>query len=102
MYNSLQSLFFWCGIKCENHSASAILLKDLFNLDKIHKTFSKAKKERIDKQYYVTSNQTNPVTRESCKEMISIAGKFILEVDAYKRKLKLKDIEKIRKRLEKI
>ena len=25
MYNNIQSLFFKCGIKCENHSASAIL-----------------------------------------------------------------------------
>lgn len=31
MYNNLLSLFFKCGIKCENHTASAILLLHGFN-----------------------------------------------------------------------
>src|SRR3989344_9566480 len=53
MYNNVLSLFFKCGIKCENHSASAILIKDFFNMKDLHILFSKAKEERLDKQYYV-------------------------------------------------
>ena len=51
MYHLLTALLFKVGIKSENHSASIILLKELFSLD--NKLISDAKKERIDKQYYV-------------------------------------------------
>ncbi len=102
MFNAVQSLFFRCGIKCENHSAAAVLLKKLFKADKIFLTFSKAKEERIDKQYYTTQMQQRPVTKESAQELIKIAETFILEASAYKRNLNLKDISEIRKNFEKI
>ena len=35
MYNSVLSLFFRCGIKCENHTASIILLDKLFHLNDV-------------------------------------------------------------------
>ena len=50
MYHMLTALLYQIGIKCENHSASIILLKELFNLD--NSDISDAKEERIDKQYY--------------------------------------------------
>lgn len=50
MYHILTALFFAAGIKCENHTGSIILLKDIFNID--NKEISFAKSERIDKQYY--------------------------------------------------
>lgn len=97
MYNSVLSLFFKCGIKCENHSASAILLKNLFHLDKLGVIFQKAKEERIDKQYYITPKQENPASKESSQNMIAIASRFVLEMDAFKNNLKLEEINKIRK-----
>ena len=102
MYHAVQSLFFKCGIKCENHSAAAILLKRLFGLDKIYKTFSDAKEERIDKQYYVTPAQHNPVTKNSAQALLTIASNFILEVDDFKRNLKISQASEIRKRFEQI
>ena len=102
MYNAVQSLFFKCGIKCENHSATAVLLKKLFMVDKIFFTFSKAKDERIDKQYYVTSMQIKPVTKESAQSLISTADSFILDVNDYKRNLKLEQITKLRKDFNKL
>ena len=102
MYNTVQSLFFKCGIKCENHSAAAILLKKLFNLDKIYKTFSNAKEERIDKQYYVTPAQNNPVTKNSAQALLTIASDFVLQIDDFKRNLKLSQIDEVRKKFEKI
>lgn len=102
IYNSVQSLFFRCGIKCENHSASAILLKKVFNFDTIYKTFSDAKEERIDKQYYVTSKQIKVATKESAQTLITTAGNFILQIEDYKRNLTLNQIEEIRKRFNKI
>jgi uncharacterized protein (UPF0332 family) len=51
MYYTLLALLFKVGIKCENHTAAILLLKELFNQDNSKIEF--AKKERIDKQYYV-------------------------------------------------
>ncbi len=101
IYNSIQSLFFRCGIKCESHGAAAVLLKRIFVLPKIYKIFSDAKEERIDKQYYVTPRQNKPVTDRSAQELISTADRFILEIGAYKNSLKLTQIEEIRERFRK-
>src|SRR3989338_9292281 len=51
MYHLLTALLFKIGIKSENHSASIILLKDLFGQN--NKDIFEAKTERLDKQYYV-------------------------------------------------
>jgi len=99
MYNHVQSLFFKCGIKCENHSASAILLKDFFSQSELYLIFSKAKEERIDKQYYITPSQNNPTTKESAKEMIGISMKFNPQITAFKNNLKLEEIKKIRDKI---
>jgi uncharacterized protein (UPF0332 family) len=51
MYHMLTALLFRTGIKCENHSASIILLREVFGLD--NSEISRVKRERIDKEYYV-------------------------------------------------
>jgi len=51
MYNILLALMFRVGIKSENHSGSIVLLKEVFDIDNTDLFF--AKRERIDKQYYV-------------------------------------------------
>ena len=53
-YNSLLALFFRVGIKSENHTASIFLLNKIFDIDNSFISF--AKKERIDKQYYIDFN----------------------------------------------
>jgi uncharacterized protein (UPF0332 family) len=70
MYHLCLSLFFKVGIKCENHTACAIILKDVFNLD--NTDLIKAKTERIDKQYY-TEFKT---TKEGVELAIKIAEDF--------------------------
>ena len=102
MYNILQSLFFQCGIKCENHSAAALLLKHVFYNTKIYGSFSWAKGERIDKQYYTPPLQRKPVTKASAQLLMSTAEDFILHVNAYKSKLTLEDIKIIRTRFIKL
>ena len=99
MYNNVLSLFFKCGIKCENHSASAILLKEFFGQKDLGLIFSKAKEERIDKQYYITPSQNKPATKESAKEMIGISMKFNPQITAFKNNLKLEEIKKIRDKI---
>ena len=53
MYYSVLALFFATGIKCENHSAAIMILQSVFGID--NTAIESAKRERIDKQYYVTS-----------------------------------------------
>ena len=102
MYNNVLSLFFKCGIKCENHSAAAIMIKDIFDQRELSDTFSKAKTERIDKQYYITSLQNNPATKESAKDMISLAMNFNPKMISFKNNLNLEDIKNIREKFNKI
>src|SRR3989338_5031266 len=80
MYNSLLSLLFKTGIKSENHSASIILLNMLFENKKLVRIISWAKGERIDKQYYVESQQAVKADKESCNEMILKAEEFLVEM----------------------
>ena len=70
MYNMLTAILFQVGIKCENHTASIILLNALFEID--NNSISSAKDERIDKQYYVDFS----VTREDTVELIKTAEEF--------------------------
>ena len=66
MYHFLTALLFKVGIKSENHSASIILLKNLFGID--NKEISFAKKERVDKQYYIDFKITKEEVIESIKK----------------------------------
>ena len=80
MYNSLLALLFKIGIKCENHSASIILFDKLSENKGLVKIISWAKEERIDKQYYVETQQIVKVTKESCNEMILKAEDFLVKM----------------------
>lgn len=102
IYNTVLSLFFTCGIKCENHSAAVILVRRLFNLHEQYKIFSKLKKERIDNQYYVPSDDEEPITKDRCEEVINEAKRFNASVRSYIGNLKNEDIEQIRKRFSEI
>ena len=80
MYNSLLSLLFKIGIKSENHSASIILFDKLSENKGLVKIISWAKEERIDKQYYVETQQMVKVTKESCNKMIIKAEDFLVKM----------------------
>ena len=77
-------------------------IKEFFGQKDLGLIFSKAKEERIDKQYYVAPSQNNPATKESAKEMISISMKFNPQITAFKNNLKLEEIKKIRDKISEI
>ncbi|MBT4540195.1 HEPN domain-containing protein [Candidatus Woesearchaeota archaeon] len=81
MYHPLLALLFRVGIKCENHTASIIMLKEVFEID--NSTISKAKAERVDKQYYVDFE----VSKDETKEAIETAENFIAEMVDFIEKL---------------
>ena len=70
MYNMLTALLYYLGIKCENHSASIIILKELFGIDNSKIEF--AKTERVDKQYYIDFK----ITKEEVESLIRSAVEF--------------------------
>jgi uncharacterized protein (UPF0332 family) len=94
MYYMLLSLFFRVGIKCENHSAAIILLKELFNVD--NSLISYAKKERIDKQYYVDFK----IMKEEVKELIEAAEIFNSNILDFIEKLNSEKIAEFRMKME--
>jgi uncharacterized protein (UPF0332 family) len=83
MYNMLMALFFRCGIKCENHTASIMLLKDVFGIG--NEDITKAKTDRIDAQYYVDS----VVTEEEARELITKAEGFSRKLSDFIAKLNI-------------
>ena len=70
MYHILLALLFKTGIKSENHTASIILLKEIFGIDNSEILF--AKKERVDKQYYVNFH----IAKKDVTDLIKKAEEF--------------------------
>lgn len=101
MYNLLLALLFRAGIKCENHGGSILLLKLLFGEKDLYKLISDAKKERIDKQYYVTTEK-DEITKEIADELLTNAEEFVLKMKLLIKNLNNDQIEELRKKFETI
>lgn len=95
MYNSLTALLFRTGIKCENHSGSIMLLMKVFRRADLYKVISFAKKERVDKQYYVDFE----LTEDSAVELLGKAEDFLVQMKLVIRTLRFEQINGIRSRL---
>ena len=99
MYNCILALFFKCGIKCESHTGSIIVLREVFNLIKLAKLLEEAKKLRIDSQYYVSGTKEE-VDQTSAAKAITTTENFILESRLFINNIKTSEIDKIKKMLE--
>ncbi|MFH1175080.1 MAG: HEPN domain-containing protein [archaeon] len=99
MYNAIQSCLFRTGIKCENHTAAIFLIRYLFEKPLLEKKILAAKKERIDRQYYVTGEQNEPVTKESSLMMIKDAESSLIELQLLQQRLFEKDIKLMRAKI---
>lgn len=93
MYHMITVLLCKTGIKCENHTASIILLKMIFHID--NSKILQAKKERIDKQYYIDFK----ITKAEVKETIKTAETFRNQLIDFIAKTNNEDIQKYRKEL---
>ncbi|MFH1451914.1 MAG: HEPN domain-containing protein [archaeon] len=102
IYNTLISLFYKCGIKCENHSAAAIILKNIFDKNELYEIFLEFKKDRIDNQYYIPIIGTEPIDKEKCKERIKTAQEFNLELRNFINRISNQEINIVRKSFEEI
>jgi len=92
MYNSLIALLYKVGIKCENHTGSIFLLKELFEKEDLFDKILKAKEERIDKQYYVNTESDD----KSTKQLLDKAEDFVLEIRLIINNINNEDIKKLR------
>lgn len=98
MYNPLTALLFKIGVKCENHAASIMLLRRIFRRNDLSRIISKAKKERIDKQYYVASKEDFVLTGEIAQEMVKTAEDFLVEMKLFINSMDTLDINRFRER----
>ncbi len=96
MYHALTALLLEIGIKCENHTASIILLKEIFKIDTLD--IWSAKKERVDKQYYTDFQ----ISKEEVIETIKKAEEFNKKILDFVSKLTNERIKIYRKRLKEI
>lgn len=94
MYHSVIALFFKVGIKSENHNASILLLTEIFGINNQDIEF--AKKERIDKQYYVSFK----MTKEEVAKSIKKAELFNKILNDFISKLTNESISKARKKFD--
>ena len=93
MYQIVIALLYKTGIKSENHTASMIILKEVYGID--NEEIMKAKKERIDKQYYVDFKITN----EEVREMIKQAKGFYNIIYAFIDRMNNQEIRNYRNKL---
>jgi len=96
MYHMLTALFFKAGIKCENHSASAIIMKEVFSLDNLD--IVNAKSERVDKQYYTGFE----IAKQEVLDAIKNAELFNSKLLDFISRINNKAIENYRKILEEL
>ena len=96
MYHALTALLRRVGIKCENHAASIILLKEIFGID--NSDITKAKRERIDKQYYLDFR----IAREDVVELIRIAESFNSRILDFTERLTSEKILRFRTRAKEV
>jgi uncharacterized protein (UPF0332 family) len=93
MYHITTALFFKCGIKCENHSATIIILKEIFALD--NREIFNAKEERIDKQYYTNFH----INKQDILEAIRVTEKFNSNIIDFISKITNEKIKEIRRKI---
>jgi len=96
MYYGLLALLFRVGIKCENHTAAIMLLKGVFDIE--NSSIHKAKKERVDKQYYVDF----AVTREEVSDLIKTAEEFNAHLLDFTEKIGQKEVCEYRQKAAKL
>jgi len=80
MYSITLSLFFFCGIKCENHTVASLLLNRLYSMKDLSGLLTNARKERINRQYYISDKELD---QNVANNLLDIAEDFLLQIDNF-------------------
>ena len=78
-----------------------MLIKLLFDKEELFDLISEAKKERIDKQYYVTTEKDD-LTKEIAGVLLKYAEDFVLKMKTMIRSLSNDDIKEVREKFKAI
>ena len=90
------ALFFACGIKCENHTVASWFLADVFGIESTD--LESARKERLDKEYYVLAAPVRPEVEALIKTAESFNAVLLDKIE----RLTQQEIENYRIRFEKL
>ncbi|MDG6249276.1 HEPN domain-containing protein [Methanocalculus sp.] len=96
MYYMMLALLFKTGIQCENHTGAMLLLHRLYRIDSTR--VAAAKKDRVDKQYYIDFDITAAEVSNSVEE----AEIFNAELLDYIERLHEGDIRRLREKAREI
>ena len=96
MYYSVLALFFATGIKCENHTVASWFLADVFGIESTD--LESARKERLDKEYYVLAAPVRPEVEARIKTAESFNAVLLDKIE----RLTQQEIENYRIRFEKL
>ncbi|MFH0961830.1 MAG: HEPN domain-containing protein [archaeon] len=100
MYNALTAVLLKVGVKSESHAGSLAVFKELFRDQKeLYELISAAKRERIDKQYYVSAESSRDATRRDTENLILGAENFLSILTPLAAKLSTEEVEAMRKGL---
>ena len=94
MYNISLSLLFKCGIKSENHTATIMLIEQLFKIDA--SVLRQAKQDRIDAQYYLPEKNGNDIDEDIAEQSIKDAENFIYTIKIVIEKISGREIQDAR------
>lgn len=94
VYHSLLALLFRVGIKCENHTASIIIFKELFDKE-IGNKIKQIKKERIRTDYYTDIK----ITKKTSKDLYKNAENITIKLRNIINNLNQTKIKKLRNKL---
>lgn len=102
MYNQALSFLFGQGSKSENHTATISLLKQVCSLPTQAQILKQAKKERVEKQYYVTDEHSKEDLKRAAEKMIMQAEQFIFDLEGQRGKANNKERQAMRERFEQL
>ena len=97
-YHAIYAIFMKVGIKCEIHTCTIAAAKALFLSSELAKEIESAMKQRINMQYYADRT----VSDSDYRMNIDSAPDFVIEMEKLSSEMSGDDIERIRKKLQKI
>ncbi len=97
-YHAIYALLQKCGIESEIHDCTIELMKKLFETTDLLEELEKAKRHRIDLQYYTDKS----VDDKEFKENIETAPDFVVKIEELINKMNNDNIKEIRESLNKI
>lgn len=96
-------LFYLCCSYAESNAKTILqllLLGEIFGMNDLKDKLSFAKKERIDKQYYVSDPESMKLSEEAAGKMLTDAEDFTLKIKSFLGRIKTGEAKDYQKTLQ--